>query len=250
MKFFLCLLAAGSLAVGGTITNPDTIIEFVSNLSSSEDLLSASVNTAGSGGYIFSGTACFDGYCPGQGTPGAGPNYSVNDPLTMRATAISLTCMSATCGAGINMFFDFSMDFVDPPAGSIEAVTVNLDGTGPAGSVLSVDGGVATCGSPCSSILSVVQIPNTSITANGSGMFSQTLNLGNLTFLGTELKVGLNLNLTNALTTGQTITLPNSASVSFTTVAASAPEPSSAALIAVGFALLGFQAIRRIGGRK
>lgn len=56
----------------------------------------------------FSATACFDGFCPGQAVPGAGPDYDVSDPLTMKLTGFQTVCASGFgCQGLADAYFSF-----------------------------------------------------------------------------------------------------------------------------------------------
>lgn len=240
MKFFLCVALAASVGVAGVITTPGIQITGPGGSNSAPhltDTLSLSVPS----GYSFTGTGCFDGYCPGQGTEGAGPNFTVNDPLTFRATAITVTCNSTTTCGATDIDFFFSFNTVSQTPGTILPVTFSVDGTAPNLFSFNVEGASSnsSCTPSCSGVDSGIQ----SISADGTGQFSQTFNLGNLTINGGLLKANLVLSLTG-LGAGQSITMPNSMVLQIGS-ASGAPEPSTLALMLAGMGGLGLLLRRR-----
>src|ERR1700722_18564258 len=104
MKVFLCVaatvLATAPMGVAGTvtITNPDIGIFGPGNGTAGIALLQ--VGDGGpplSSGFSYSATGCFEGYCPGEGSQGAGPNYDVTGPVTLRGTNALINCTLAQC---------------------------------------------------------------------------------------------------------------------------------------------------------
>jgi hypothetical protein len=193
--------------------------------------------TTGGGYTLSSATVCFDPYC--TTTPGNGPDYTVNDPLTLRGTGLTLTCTQATCAA-VNIFFDANWETVTPGVGTtFPAVTEAIDGTAPAGFSFLLAGNASSCGDTCDSLT----IPTQTITANGSGMFSSSFNLGSFMLVGSSLKADLELQI-SGLTSGQSLVLPNSATLTFGNTSG-VPEPATIGLIAAGLGGLAFLARKR-----
>ena len=222
--------------MAGVITDPFVNIS-ATGISGGEGMVNATVTNGTGGGYSFSATACFDPYC--TTTPGEGPNYTVNDPLTLRGTGLTLTCNQASCGT-TDIFFDYEWTQVTPGAGTtFTGVTEAIDGTAPAGFSFLLEGSASSCGNTCTNLT----IPNQTITANGSGMFSSSFNLGSFTLVGTSLKAQLELAITG-MTNGQSLLLPNSATLAFGS-ASGVPEPATVGLIAVGLGGLALLARKR-----
>ncbi len=95
--FVAFALLAGSVW-GATIGSPTVKLETDFSPAVTGNV-SASINGDVHGGYTFTGTACFDLYCPGQAGVDNGSPYTVNDPLTLRLTNFTLTC-NASSAAG------------------------------------------------------------------------------------------------------------------------------------------------------
>jgi hypothetical protein len=236
MKLLGIIALVASTAMAGVITNANVAVNATSMTGSNGAVTATMTNGTNGDGYTLSATACYDPYC--TTTPGSGPNYTVNDPLTLRATALTLTCGQATCAAiGIN--FEYEWQTVTPGVGTTFSVTEAIDGTAPAGFSFMLEGGADSCTPNCS----VLTVPNQTITANGSGNFNGSFNLGSFTFTGNSLKAELDL-LISGMTNGQSLVLPNSATLTFAN-ASSAPEPATIGLIAVGLGGLAFLARKR-----
>jgi len=231
-------LLIGTAAFAGVITDPFTTVGGPGGSSGG----STPVNTFGDSGsgYTFTGTACFDGFCPGQATPGHGPDFTVNDPITMHGTAFTMTCMSAAGCGKIGAAFDFNFTTVDPASGTMVPISFSLDGTAPANYSFTVDVTAETC-SPCTTLDSGVQ----TVMADGLGNFNLTFGLGNLT-LKNSFAGDITFSFPNGLADGQSINLPGSATLSFASAPVSAaPEPGGISPLLLGVGVLALLAYKR-----
>src|SRR5580693_736569 len=100
MKVLLGIVISAALGIAGTITitspTADLFLPGAMGGPDEDGVLSVTPNSITIDGYTSSGTACYDGYCPGQGgVPGSGPDYSVNGPITVRLTSLTISCSQA-----------------------------------------------------------------------------------------------------------------------------------------------------------
>jgi hypothetical protein len=178
------------------------------------------------GDYFVTATLCVEGFCDLNVEEGP---YETTDPLTIRLTNVTVTCVltAGNCGdLTMNGFFVFRL----PESGN-SPLTVVLQGTGPAGLQLEIDANAfSNDGSS----------PSGSFTpqAASSGVFNQTISLGNFSWKAsgkrTNVKGGLRLFI-SSLGAGQILSLPDSLNLVFGDVAV--PEPATFGLGAGAFAL-------------
>ena len=232
----LALLAATAAANPVIINQPTTRLYQSGFGSSPTGSVTMSVsNQVGFGGTL-SATACFDGYCPGQAIPGAGPDFFVNDPLTLKVTDLTYTCnpLSLYCTGNLGAFFDwFDVDLANVNV----PVTLSVDGTALNGIDLSFLVEWESCdliGNNCEGHNTFSLAP----TFNGN-TFSSSFNLGSLTFQGqTHFELDVTFNFVPG---GETVTMPGSMTVTLGSAGAAAspaPEPGTISIALAGLSLL------------
>src|SRR4051812_21887409 len=105
---WLLLTASAAPTASITISDPAVYIYEATAGNSPVGTVTASVTDQVAGNSSLTATACFDGYCTGQGAPGAGPDFLVNDPLTVKLTDFTFRCTFAAgtfCLANVAAFF-------------------------------------------------------------------------------------------------------------------------------------------------
>jgi hypothetical protein len=184
MKVLLCvaatILATAAIGVAGTVTITNPIFGvFGPGAGGNGPLSETTGGTDASSGYTYSATGCFEGYCPGEGTAGAGPNYDVTGPITLRGTDATLSCGMAQCTGQAQIDFDVSYDPVSQTPGTVLPVTFSIDGTATPNLAFAVDAEVQADNAGFVQI-GAVGTGLTNITADGTGAFSAMFNLGNI----------------------------------------------------------------------
>ena len=244
MKFLFCIMICSAMASAGSITiaNPVADLFFpAATFGPNQDgALSVTPNSTTIGGFTTSGTACYDGYCPGQGgVPGAGPDYSVNGPITLRMTSFTISCSQAGgCGGEVGPNSEFAFQPVSFGNGTVLPLTLEADGTAPAGFSFQVGAEVTSFDSG-SNIVDNFDGPDQTVTANGSGVFSAMFNLGNLSVSTGILKAQLFIEVVE-LGDGQSVNFPNSLTLTMGGASA-APEPGTNALMLAGLGLIAYR---------
>src|SRR4051794_3008438 len=100
--------ASAASAANITVSDPTVYINQGFVGSSPVGTVNASLTNQVAGNSSLTATACYDGYCPGQGVPGAGPDFLVNDPLTLKITDYTYSCTFAAgspCATSVGAFF-------------------------------------------------------------------------------------------------------------------------------------------------
>jgi hypothetical protein len=250
MKVFLCVaatvLATAVVGLAGTvtITNPDIGVFGPGNGSAGIALSqTGGGGPALSSGFSYTATACIEGYCPGEGTQGPGPNFDVTGPVTFRGTDATISCGLAQCtSSDTQIDLDFSYQPVSQAPGTVLPVLFSIDGTATPNLAFAVDAEVY---SDNTGFVQIGQVGTglTSITADGTGAFSAMFNLGSITTGTGLMKASLTLFVSN-MTDGQFVTLPDSGVITLG-ASSSAPEPASLALMLAGLGGLGWLGYRR-----
>jgi len=237
---FVGMFVLAALASAGPITINQPTARISSGLGSSLlGTVTASVVNQTSGNESLTATACFNGFCPGQAAPGLGPDFLVNDPLTIKLTDFTFSCgPGSSCGLSLGAFFTwFDVDL----AGATVPVTLTVDGFAPNTIGLAFIAEVATCdmnGSNCGNAFSGLVGPTFTATA-----FTGTFNLGNLTLQGnTQAELDI---VIGGLPAGNSVTMPGSLTVTFGTPVNSVPEPATASGMIIGLAALAWRVLRR-----
>jgi hypothetical protein len=244
-RFMICsAMIFSSMAMAGTvtITNPSADLFPPGNPGGPDEdgLLSVTPNSATVGGYTTTGTACYDGYCPGEGgVAGSGPDYSINGPITVRMTSLTISCSQAGgCPGEVEPSAEFVFQPLSFGSGTVLPLTLAVDGTAPAGFSLLVGGSAASFDSG-GDLIDNVDPPDQMVTANGSGMFSAMFNLGNLSVSTGTLKAQLFIQVVD-LGNGQSVNLPDSLTLTLGSASA-APEPGTIALLLAGLGLIAYK---------
>ena len=243
---WILLTASAASAASVTIGEPTAYIYQTNAGASPTGTVTASVTGQVVGNSSLTATACFDGYCPGQGVPGAGPNFLVNDPLTLKLTDFSYSCTFAA-GSSCNTIVAGFFSWVDVDlANATVPVTLSIDGfaSNSVGIGLSME--IETCdlsGNDCSTISSGLVSPTFTDTA-----FAGTFNLGNFTLKGLS-NAEIDIVLGN-VPLGESVIMPGSLTVTLgTPVVNAVPEPATTATLIAGLCAMGLAARRiRVAG--
>src|SRR4051794_29282650 len=124
MKFcFLAVFLSAAVASGGLITVTDPTVRIYQSGAGFDPFGTVTISVFGqnSGDSTLDATACYSGFCPGEAAPGAGPDFFVNNPLAVKLTNITYTCLTdSPCATSIAAFFTWS----DASAGKPVPVTL------------------------------------------------------------------------------------------------------------------------------
>jgi hypothetical protein len=224
---FLALLLSAIPAMAGVISNPT--VDFLNPFTTAgvTNSFSGVVNGTASG----SGTACYDGFCPGQAVPGAGPDYNVSDPLTMKITSFDVTCnlrAGGNCVGTVDAFFSFYAT-----ANAQYAASFAIDGQASGGLTLNFGGSMinytAQTGLVGNRTLSV-PLGNTSGALPPLADINDSFSLGTLNVnAGDQIYARVTLNVP-VLPPVRSILLPDS--LTLTLVDTAVPEPATLGLMA------------------
>ncbi|MBS1828883.1 MAG: PEP-CTERM sorting domain-containing protein [Acidobacteria bacterium] len=226
---FLSVVLSALPAMAGLISNPTAGIF--------DGFTNAGVTGSFSGQphAVISGTACYDGFCPGQAVPGAGPDYNVADPLTMKLTSFQAECApsASACGGYVDAYFSFYAT-----ANAQYAASFSIDGQGSGnqsllygGFLLNQNTSVMLFGNQTMSLPPVnsTSFPAPLATINDSFSLG-TINVNAGDQIYARISLGIDL------VQGQTILLPDS--LTLTLVDTSVPEPATLGLMAAAVAAL------------
>ncbi|MBS1828882.1 MAG: PEP-CTERM sorting domain-containing protein [Acidobacteria bacterium] len=228
---FLSLVLSALPAMAGLISNPTAgIFDGFANAG-------VSGSYAGPAGTAsVTGTACYDGFCPGQAVPGAGPDYNVSDPLTMKLTSFQADCELRTgpCGGAADAYFSFFAT-----ANAQYEARFAIDGTASTGLTFLFGGflinNTAQTGIFGNQTLAIAPVNSTGgpvPLANINDSFTLgTLNVN----AGDQIYARVSVNFP-FLPAGRSINLPDS--LTLTLVDTSVPEPATLGLMAAALAAL------------
>ncbi|MBS1828878.1 MAG: hypothetical protein JST93_26485 [Acidobacteria bacterium] len=222
------VLAMPAVLTGAVISNPTTGVVNTgfgtSGVRATVSNVVVGVNATGGG------TACFSPFCPGGTPPGAGPDYTVLDPVTFRFTDVSIVCGAANC---VNLFLRAAFSFVAQTSGVFD-IGVSMEGFTDAGVSGSVSGSLGNG--------SASRVGNRSFTVTGTpttaGDIQDSFEIGTLAIEQGQTVRGTVLVQIRSMTRG-TIEFPDS----ITMTLAEVPEPAALGLVLAGFVALGLGAL-------
>ncbi|MBL8176128.1 MAG: PEP-CTERM sorting domain-containing protein [Bryobacterales bacterium] len=230
---FLAILLGAVPAMAGLISNPTAGV-FDGSLSNS----GVSNQFSGPAGEAtLTATACFGGFCPGQGQAGPGPDYSVSDPLNVRLTGVDLRCLDTNGCNGVFVQANFSFYAT---RSTQYAAHVGIDGFAPPKSEL-LYGGLLLNWTTLTGVSGnrtlVTQSPiNGTVNPRSNVVINDSFSLGTLDVnAGDQVVANLNL-IVPFLAAGRGISLPDS--LTMTLVDTNVPEPATLGLMVLGLAAL------------
>ncbi|MBL8220846.1 MAG: PEP-CTERM sorting domain-containing protein [Bryobacterales bacterium] len=191
--------------------------------------------TGSAGNGYLTGTACFGGFCPGEATPGSGPDYDVANPLSMRLTSATFECLSVNGCDSTFVFVDFSFKAT---ATAQYQVNFHLNGMGPANFSITFGGWLFNSNTlaylPPGNQTFVTPGPVNSTGPPRGGNINDSFSLGTMDVnAGDQIYAAMQLYIPE-FSTGQIVTLPNS--FDLTLVDTAVPEPATLGLMALGLA--------------
>ncbi len=187
-------------------------------------------------GAAVAGVACFGGFCPGEGTPGAGPDFNVSDPLTMKITSFGASCQN---NLGCSVFVEANFSFYATAAAQY-AVTLAIDGSGSQGLKFSYGGGLFNDNTGFGlGGNQTITIPITSNITGGippQGAINDSFSMGTIDVnAGDRIFAYVQMNL--PLGMFRSINLPDSLTLTLADTAA-VPEPATLGLMVAALAAL------------
>lgn len=233
MRFALCTILLSAVpAVAGLISNPTAGV--FDGGYSMVGVSNAYTGSAGNG--FLTGTACFGGFCPGEASPGSGPDYDVANPLSMRLTGATFECQNVNGCNSTFVFVDFS--FIATATTQYQ-VNFHLNGTGPTNFSITFGGWLYNLNTNAylpGNQTFVTPGPVNSTRPPIGGNINDSFSLGTMDVnAGDRILAAMQLYVPN-FSFGQFISLPNS--LDLTLVDTAVPEPATLGLMAFGLAAL------------
>jgi len=145
--------------------------------------------------FVVGGTACYQGFCPGESPASPGPVFTVGDPLALRLDGIQVACWSPTlgaCGGQINITWTFDLiSAVNPYSVDVALAGTTVNNFPGLSAVVTVNG---------------LASPFITVVVDGNGAFDTTFKAG-LTDIASRAAVNLSLQIASLGST-KAITMP------------------------------------------